>query len=158
MEKKNRRCRNANSCENGQKIIILNYAKHTLSFLSIDHSCTQAYSPQQNGICERFHKTIGQEFYNVAFRTKIYKSIEELQMDLDKWLEEYNKDRTHQGKFCNCRTPMECFLQEKNKAQIKMIGYNISDNLEKSDTIVEKQMTVTKKELEKINSFSMAKK
>ena len=129
-----------------------------LAVEDIDHSCTQAYSPQQNGICERLHKTIGQEFYNVAFRTKIYKSIKELQIDLDKWLEEYNKDRTHQSKFCNGRTPMECFLQEKNKAKIKMIGYDISDNLEKSDTIVEKQMTVTKKELEKINSFSMAKK
>ncbi len=55
----------------------------------IDHSCTKAHSPQQNGICERFHKTIGQEFYNVAFRTKIYHSIEGLQKDLDEWLKEY---------------------------------------------------------------------
>lgn len=96
----------------------------------IDHSCTQAYSPQQNGICERFHKTIGQEFYNVAFRTKIYNSIEELQKDLDNWLNEYNSKRTHQGKHCNGRTPMECFLKEKINAQKKMIGYDIPDSLE----------------------------
>ena len=129
-----------------------------LAVEDIDHSCTQAYSPQQNGICERFHKTIGQEFYSVAFRTKIYQSIEELQIDLDKWLENYNKNRTHQGKFCNGRTPMECFLQEKNKVQNKMIGYNKSDNLEISDNIVEKQMQVTEKELNNITSFSVAEK
>ena len=106
-----------------------------LAVEDIDHSCTKAYSPQQNGICERFHKTIGQEFYNVAFRTKVYNSIEELQTDLDKWLEEYNKKRTHQGKFCNGRTPMKCFLDEKINAQKKMIGYNVSDNFEISDKI-----------------------
>lgn len=106
-----------------------------LTIEDIDHSCTQAYSPQQNGICERFHKTLGQEFYNVAFRTKIYNSIEELQKDLDNWLNEYNTKRTHQGKYCNGRTPMECFLQEKTNAQKKMIGYDVSDNLELSDII-----------------------
>ena len=129
-----------------------------LAVEDIDHSCTQAYSPQQNGICEHFHKTIGQEFYNVAFRTKIYRSIEELQLDLDKWLDEYNKKRTHQGKFCNGRTPMECFLQEKNNAQNKMIGYNMSDNLVISDIIVENKQPVTQKELNIEPSFSVAKK
>ena len=116
-----------------------------LAIEEIDHSCTQAYSPQQNGICERFHKTLGQEFYNVAFRTKVYRSIEELQIDLDKWLEEYNKNRTHQGKFCNGRTPMECFLQEKHKAQNKMIGYDLSDNLKMSDTTLESDTLFTEK-------------
>ena len=36
-------------------------------------------SPQTNGICERFHKTILQEFYQVTFRKKIYETIEQLQ-------------------------------------------------------------------------------
>ena len=43
-----------------------------------------AVHPQTNGICERFHKTILQEFYQVAFR-RIYRSIEELEVDLDEW-------------------------------------------------------------------------
>ena len=43
-----------------------------------------------NGICERFHRTILNEFYRVAFRKKLYQSIEELQEDLDLWIEEYN--------------------------------------------------------------------
>ncbi len=83
----------------------------------INHTCTKGYSPQTNGICERFHRTIQQEFYNVAFRTKIYKTIEELQKDLDNWLEKYNNERTHQGKHCQGDVPMECFKKSKHLAQ-----------------------------------------
>jgi transposase InsO family protein len=43
-----------------------------------------------NGICERFHRTIQEEFYATAFRKKLYRSLEELQADLDLWLDEYN--------------------------------------------------------------------
>jgi transposase InsO family protein len=95
-----------------------------LSIEEIDHSFTKAYHPQTNGICERFHKTIQEEFYNVAFRTKVYRAIEELQKDLDEWLEKYNKERTHQGKHCFGRTPWDCFSEEKAKAQEKMIGFS----------------------------------
>ncbi len=54
----------------------------------IDHTKTKARSPQINGICERFHKTVLQEFYQVAFRKKIFDNLAELQADLDKWLDE----------------------------------------------------------------------
>ncbi|KHD27231.1 hypothetical protein LH67_19855, partial [Xenorhabdus nematophila] len=50
------------------------------------------------GICERFHKTILNEFYQVTFRKKLYGSLDELQKDLDKWMDNYNNHRTHQGK------------------------------------------------------------
>lgn len=73
----------------------------------IEHTKTKAKSPQTNGICERFHKTMLQEFYQVTFRKKIYRDIETLQFDLDLWIEEYNHERTHQGKMCCGRTPME---------------------------------------------------
>lgn len=79
----------------------------------IDHTKTKARHPQTNGICERFHKTILQEFYQVTFRKKVYKGLEELQSDLDAWIEEYNQRRTHQGKMCCGRTPMETFLDGK---------------------------------------------
>ncbi len=49
-------------------------------------------SPPTNGICERFHKTVLDEFYRVTFRKKLYTSIEQLQADLDAWLREYNED------------------------------------------------------------------
>ena len=76
-----------------------------LALNDIEHTKTRANSPQTNGICERFYKTILNELYQVAFRRKIYRTIEELQTDLDAWLAYYNNDRTHQGKMCCGRTP-----------------------------------------------------
>lgn len=95
-----------------------------LAFNDIDHTKTKAMSPQTNGICERFHKTILQEFYQITFRKKLYSSLEELQKDLDVWLDYYNNKRTHQGKMCCGRTPMQTLLDgkliwlEKNLDQI----------------------------------------
>jgi len=68
-----------------------------LALEDIDHTRTKAQSLQTNGICERFHKTILNEFYRATFRKKLYKTIEELQADLDQWLRLYNEERTHQG-------------------------------------------------------------
>lgn len=92
-----------------------------LQLEDIDHSRTKARRPQTNGICERFHRTIQNEFYAVAFRKKIYSSIEQLQVDLDKWIDEYNNDRTHQGKYCFGKTPMQTFLDSLPLAKEKMI-------------------------------------
>jgi len=95
-----------------------------LAINDIDHTKTKARHPQTNGICERFHKTILTEFYQVAFRKNLYSSLEELQKDLDEWIDYYNNHRTHQGKVCCGRTPMETLLDgkliwaEKNLAQI----------------------------------------
>ena len=73
----------------------------------IEHTRTKARNPQTNGICERFHKTILQEFYQPTLRRRIYESIDQLQEDLDIWLDSYNNKRTHQGKRCDAKTPME---------------------------------------------------
>ena len=70
-------------------------------------------SPQTNGFCERFHKTIGEEFYQVTFRNNFYADMETLQKDLDEWLNYYNNERAHQGKVCNGRAPLEALLSEK---------------------------------------------
>lgn len=80
-----------------------------LAVNDIDHAKTKVKSPQTNGICERFHTTVLQEFYQVTFRTKLYSTVEELQADLDAWLIEYDEHRTHQGKMCCGRTPLETF-------------------------------------------------
>ena len=84
-----------------------------LAVNDIDHTKTKAKSPQTNGICERFHKTLLQEFYQVTFRKKVYADIEALQRDLDAWVEEYNTERTHQGKMCCGRTPMQTLIDGK---------------------------------------------
>lgn len=84
-----------------------------LQLNDIDHSKTKVRSPQTNGICERFHQTVLNEFYRITFRKKIYSDIETLQMDLDEYMVEYNTERTHQGKRCKGRSPMETFIDGK---------------------------------------------
>ena len=95
-----------------------------LDLENIDHTKTKAKSPQTNGICERFHKTILSEFYQIAFREKIYESIEMLQNDLDEWLREYNELRPHSGKYCYGKTPMQTFLDSLPLAKEKMLQYS----------------------------------
>jgi len=92
-----------------------------LALEDIDHTRTKVKSPQTNGICERFHKTILQEFYQIAFRKKIYKSLEQLQTDLDLWMESYNQTRSHSGRYCYGKTPMETFQDSKKLAEQKML-------------------------------------
>jgi transposase InsO family protein len=93
-----------------------------LAVNDIDHTRTKAQHPQTNGICERFHKTILNEFYQVAFRKKIYDSLEALQADLDDWVASYNHERTHQGKICCGRTPMTTFEDGKRICREKTIA------------------------------------
>jgi len=92
-----------------------------LAIENIDHTRTKAKSPQTNGICERFHKTMLDEFYRVAFRKKVYDTIEQLQEDLDAWLFEYNEVRTHQGRYCFGRTPMQTFTEARHIAREKSL-------------------------------------
>ncbi len=93
-----------------------------LAINDIDHTKTKAKSPQTNGICERFHKTILQEFYQVTFRKKLYGSLDELQTDLDNWLVDYNNHRTHQGKMCCGRTPMQTLEDGKQIWKEKFVA------------------------------------
>ena len=100
-----------------------------LAIEDIDHSKTKARSPQTNGICERFHRTIQDEFYAIAFRKKIYHSLDEIQEDADKWIEEYNKERTHSGKYCFGKTPWQTFLDSKYLTDEKMLDrLQLTDN------------------------------
>ena len=57
-----------------------------LAASDIEHTKTKARHPQTNGICERFHKTILNEFYQITFRKKVYTDLTELQKDLDVWI------------------------------------------------------------------------
>lgn len=95
-----------------------------LALNEIEHTKTKVRHPQTNGICERFHKTILNEFYQVTFRKKIYLSIEELQKDLDDWLYYYNHERTHQGKMCCGRTPIQTLIDGKEAWHDKITKLN----------------------------------
>jgi len=96
-----------------------------LTLEDIDHSKTRAKSPQSNGICERFHKTVLDEFYRVTFRKKIYNTLDELQADLDTWLKDYNEERVHSGKYCFGKTPMQTFSDSMPLAKEKMLNENL---------------------------------
>lgn len=93
-----------------------------LAVNDIDHTRTKARHPQTNGICERFHKTILQEFYQVTFRKKIYESIDMLQADLDQLIDFYNNERTHQGKMCCGKTPFDTMIEGKEIWKEKFIN------------------------------------
>jgi hypothetical protein len=96
-----------------------------LGIENIDHSKTKARSPQSNSICERFHKTVLDEFYRVASRRKIYKNLDELQIDLDTWLKYYNEERLHSGKYWFGETSMQTFLGSMPLAKEKTLNNNI---------------------------------
>jgi transposase InsO family protein len=96
-----------------------------LAVEDIDHTRTKARSPQTNGICERFHRTILDEFYKISFRKKLYGSLEELQTDLDEFLRYYNHERTHQGRWCFGKTPMQTFTDSLDLAKQKMLSVEL---------------------------------
>ena len=58
----------------------------------------------------------------VAFRKKVYRSIDELQTDLDSWITEYNEARPHQGRWCFGKTPMQTFLDALPMTKEKRIA------------------------------------
>lgn len=92
-----------------------------LGLNEIEHTCTKTKHPQTNGICERFHQTCSNEFYKIAFRKKMYRSMQELQEDLDVFIKDYNENRTHQGMRCKGRTPHQTFLDGVALALAKQI-------------------------------------
>ena len=93
-----------------------------LAVENIDHTKTKTKSPQTNGICERFHKTVLQEFYQIAFRKKVYSTLQELQDDLDQWIENYNTERPHSGRHCYGKTPWQTFEDSIHLAKEKLLA------------------------------------
>ena len=100
---------------NSKTLVVMEEVKETTRI----HSRTKTKSPQTNGIAERFHKTMLDEFYRIAFRKKVYATLDELQADLDAWLAEYNAVRAHQGGYCYGKTPMQTFLDAAPTAREK---------------------------------------
>jgi transposase InsO family protein len=93
-----------------------------LQIEGIDHSKTKVRHPQSNGICERLHRTMQEEFYAITFRKKLYQDLETLQADLDQWLNYYNNDRPHSGRYCFGKTPMQTFDESITLAKQKLLN------------------------------------
>lgn len=96
-----------------------------LDLENIEHTRTKTKSPQTNGICERFHQTIQNEFYASAFRRKLYNNLEQLQADVDNWVHAYNTQRTHSGKHCFGKTPWQTLQESKHLALAKQLDRTI---------------------------------
>jgi len=94
---------------------------------NIERARTKAKSPQTNGICERRNKTRKEEFRSVAFRRKAYRSVEEIQVDLGEWLGQHNNERTHSGRYCYGKTPMQTFMDSIPLARERLFGHDESD-------------------------------
>jgi transposase InsO family protein len=92
-----------------------------LQLEGIEHSRTKVRHPQSNGICERLHRTMQDEFYAVTFRTKLYRDLAALQADLNQWLRHYNEERPHSGRYCYGKTPLETFLDSLTLAKQKLL-------------------------------------
>lgn len=116
-----------------------------LAIEDVDHTKTKVKSPQTNGICERFHKTILNEFYQIAFRKKLYQTLDELQADVNEWMRHYNEERPHSGKYCYGKTPMETFAESKHLAQEKELDNEkwwTLDSANRTSTATENDLTV----------------
>ena len=112
-----------------------------LNIEGIEHSKIKVRHPQSNGICERLHRTIQNEFYAVAFRKKLYNSIEDLQKDLDEWFLYYNNDRPHSGRYCFGKTPMQTFAETIHLARAKMLDL-LALEQDKSSSLHSDQQTM----------------
>lgn len=86
-----------------------------LELNDIKHRTTQIRKPQTNGFIERFNRTVLDEFFRIKFREKFYETLDELQNDLDEWLEFYNYNRPHQGYRNMGKKPIENILKFVSK-------------------------------------------
>jgi hypothetical protein len=93
-----------------------------LQIEGIEHSKTQVRHPQTNGICERLHRTMQDEFYAITFRKNLYENLEQLPLDLDKWIAFYNNERPHSGRYCYGKTPMGTFNESITLAKQKLLS------------------------------------
>jgi transposase InsO family protein len=82
-----------------------------ITISKIEHRTTQVRRPQSNGIVERLHRTLLDEHFRIVGRTKFYENLDEMQIDLDGYLLIYNRERAHQGRNMNGRTPYQAFIE-----------------------------------------------
>ena len=102
------------TCSNAASIAVCGRPdKHSyelfLQLEEIEHRTTKVGRPQSNGFIERFHRTLLEEHLRIKGRTTWYETLEEMQKDLDGYLETYNTRRPHRGRGMDGRTPYEVF-------------------------------------------------
>jgi transposase InsO family protein len=89
-----------------------------LSMEAIEHRTTKVRSPRTNGFVERMNRTLLDECFRVAGRTTWYVEVAEIQRDLDRFLEYYNLQRSHQGYRLHGRTPAQALREALNVEEL----------------------------------------
>jgi transposase InsO family protein len=92
-----------------------------LAIEDIDHSRTKTKSPQTKHL-RALPQDRAQRILPCRLPQEGDRSIDELQADLDLWGREYNEQRSHQGRWCFGKTPMQTFLDAMPMAKEKMIA------------------------------------
>ena len=82
-----------------------------LAVEGVKHRTTKVRCPRTNGFVERMNRTLLDECFRVAGRTRWYVSPDEIQADLDRFLVYYNFERSHQGYRLNGRTPAQALFE-----------------------------------------------
>jgi len=80
----------------------------------IQHRRIPKGKPIYNGYCERFQRTIFEEFYQKIFREKIFNSLESLQKELEQYLLYYNFKRPHFGISPKGVIPIDCLKAKRS--------------------------------------------
>lgn len=104
-----------------------------LAMEEIEHRTTKVRSPRTNGFVERMNKTLLDECFRVEGRKTWYDNTEQIQADLDKFLEYYNLKRSHQGYRLKGRTPAQA-LREALKVK-KLPPFIAAENDTNSETL-----------------------
>nr|WP_232199427.1 integrase core domain-containing protein [Thioalkalivibrio thiocyanodenitrificans] len=102
-----------------------------LALHDIEHRTTRIRSPRTNGFVERMNRTLLDECFRVAGRQTWYLSPEEIQRDLDRFLEFYNLRRSHQGYRLKGRTPAQALREALGTKKLPPIVPKDDANVEK---------------------------
>ena len=111
-----------------------------LAISQIEHQRTDVASPETNGFWERFHRTVKEEFFQVAFGKTLYESLDQLQADLDRYLQFYNRERAHQGYRTQGRTPYQAFLEGVNPMSKLQGAIQPSKQVEENANVLPKEV------------------
>jgi len=92
-----------------------------LALHDIEHRTTKVRSPRTNGFVERMNRTLLDEHFRIKGREKWYESVEDIQADLDVFIEFYNLKRSHQGYRLKGRTPAQALRDALGKKKLPPI-------------------------------------
>jgi transposase InsO family protein len=98
-----------------------------LAMDEIEHRTTKIRSPRTNGFVERMNRTLLDECFRVQGRTTWYIEVEEIQRDLDKFIEYYNLERSHQGYRLKGRTPAQALREALGTEELPSVLMDLTE-------------------------------